>query len=397
MMSVMQQTGKFRRVFLFFILYGAMFLFGFVENVKGVSYPLIKAEFNAGDGQQGIMVSVLAMGYVFFCALGGFCISRYGIKPDFLTGFFCMILGLGLAYIMPSLWTTAAALFVVFAGFGLFEVGINALATQIFTRRAALLMNLLHFFYGAGSALSPRAAGVIAAAYSWRFVYLACVPPVLFFFVLALGAKFPAKPEARTDGEKDMSFFDALKNTKVWLFSVVLGLMVVAEMSSTNWGSLYFQDVYDLDPKTSGASFVSTFFIFFTISRLLSGFLIEKIGYMKSLFGAVLAVIGIFVAGFALGKHGIYALPFLGFFVAIFWPTLMAVAMGYFGRHAPIMTSVMIVLGGLLNSGIQLLIGFINEYRGPPWGYRSCLLFACILFAALLLLHRKMSGRSPLV
>jgi MFS family permease len=65
--------------------------------------------------------------------------------------------------------------------------------------------------------------------------------------------------------------------------------------------------------------------------------------------------------------------------------------MGYFGRHAPVITSVMIVLGGLLNSGVQLLIGFINQFFGPPWGYRSCLLFACVLLAVLLLLHRKTS------
>jgi fucose permease len=387
--------NKYRRVFLFFILYGAMFLFGFVENIKGVSYPLIKAEFGASYEQQGIMVSVLSMSYVLFCALGGFCIARYGVKPDFLAGFFCMSLGLGLTYLMPSWWTTSAALLVVFSGFGLFEVGINALATQLFTRRAALLMNLLHFFYGAGAAAGPKAAGELAISYSWRFIYLACVPLVLVFFALAVMVKFPAKPEAPAEGEKDMTFFGALKHPMLWLFSVVLGLMVVAEMSSTNWGSLYFQDVYLLDPRTSGASFVFTFFILFTVSRLLSGFLIEKIGYMRSLFGAVLVVIGIFVAGFSVGKHGVYLLPALGFFVAIFWPTLMAVAMGYFGRHAPVMTSAMIVLGGLLNSGVQLLIGFINRFLGPAWGYRSCLFFALVLLAALLVLHRNMRRRQP--
>jgi fucose permease len=387
--------NKYRRVFLFFILYGVMFLFGFIENIKGVSYPLIKEEFGASYEQQGIMVSALSMSYVFFCALGGFCIARYGVKPDFLAGFFCMTLGLGLIYLMPSWRTTSAALFVVFAGFGLFEVGLNALATQLFTRRAALLMNLLHFFYGAGSSASPRAAGVLAAHYNWRFLYLASIPLVLVFFILALAVKFPAKPEAGAEGGKDIGFFDALKNPMLWLFSAVLGLMVVTEMSSTNWGSLYFQDVYSLDPKTSGAGFVSNFFILFTISRLLSGFLIEKIGYMRSLFGAVLAVTGIFAAGFALGKDGVYLLPALGFFVAILWPTLMAAAMGYFGRHAPVMTSAMIVLGGLLNSGVQLLIGFINRFFGPAWGYRSCLPFAFVLLAALLVLRRKMKHSQP--
>ena len=174
----------------------------------------------------------------------------------------------------------------------------------------------------------------------------------------------------------------------VWFFGICLGLMVGIEMAPSNWGSLYFQDMYGLDPRTSGGSFVSNFFILFTLSRLLSGFIIEKIGYIKSLIVSAAAIEIIFVISFLSGKNGIYIMPALGFFVAIFWPTLMAVAIGYFGKTAPLMTGAIIAISGLVNVTIQYLIGIINRYTGPGWGYRSCIIIVIILLALLVKLIR---------
>jgi fucose permease len=386
---------------LFFIIYGTMLIFGLIENIKGVSYPLIKAEFNASYEQQGLMVSLLSSGYVFFCMVAGFFLSRFGVKRALLSGFICIALGLFTVSFMPRFWTVAAALFLVFAGFGFFEVGINALATQVFTSKAALFMSLAHFFYGVGAVIGPKGAGMLTGMGNsgWRQIYLLSVPLLALFFVPTLLARFPGKPgeapgpDSPSGEEKRLSFLFALKNPMVWIFSAALGLMVVIEMGSTNWGSLYFQDVYGFDPRTWGAGFVSGFFILFTISRLVSGFLIEKIGYMRSLIGATGMVILIFALGFGLGARGIWILPALGFFIAIMWPTTMAVVIGFFGRDAAVMSSAVIVLGGAINAVMQLFIGLTNRYLGAAWGYRSCLVYALLLMGVLLFLQRRMERK----
>jgi fucose permease len=132
----------------------------------------------------------------------------------------------------------------------------------------------------------------------------------------------------------------------------------------------------------------------FTISRLVSGFLIEKIGYMLSLIGAVLIILAIFAVGFSLGAAGIYVLPALGFFIAILWPTFMAVGIGRFGKDAAIKTGAMIAIGGLSNALIQLAIGFINRYMGAAWGYRSALVFSLLLLIVLFLIRNKTTSPS---
>jgi len=388
-----------------------MILFGYVENIKGVSFPLIKTEFDISYDQQGLMVSLMSLSYVVFCLVGGILLGIIGVKKTFTFSFVFMLAGLVAVFFMLRFWSVTWALFFVFAGFGLFEVSSHALAAQIFRFRAALLMSLLHFFYGLGSSLSPRAAGILASTLSWRHVYLLSIPLVLLFLIPSLLARFPGTElpgnelreneqaenkaaagtrETAEPAAKKISFFTALKIPMVWIFSITLGLMGAVELSSPNWAGLYFQDVYGFDPKTSGAAFISNFYILFTASRLLSGFVNDKIGYMRCLFIVAIGTVFVFVLGFALGEIGIFILPALGFFTAVFWPTLLVTAIGYFREDAPIITSAIIVIAGALISGIQLLIGLTNRFVGPAWGYRSCLFYAILIIAALVVLSRYM-------
>ena len=377
-----------KRLLLFVFLFAAMFLFGFIENVKGVTYPLIKINFDVSYEHQGVMVSILSLSYVLFCVVGGILIGHWGVKKTFALGSVLMMLGLFGAFFLPGFLTVAAALFIVSAAFGLFEVSANALATQIFITQTALFFSLMHFFYGMGSSLSPISAGFIATALNWRMIYLFIIPLVLALFIPSVFIRFPKTEGDGNAGVKKAGFFTAIKTPIVWVFAVVLGLMSAVEASTPNWSGLYFQDVYNLSAETRGAVFVSTYFTFFTVSRLISGFIIERIGYMRCLFIAVSTAILILFVGFIFGGKGIYVLPALGFFVAVFWPTLLAAAMVYFRQDSAVMTSAIIAIAGALNSGIQYLVGLTNRFIGPAWGYRSALLYAVLVIAALLVLVR---------
>ena len=126
----------------------------------------------------------------------------------------------------------------------------------------------------------------------------------------------------------------------------------------------------------------------FTASRLFSGLIIEKAGYMKSLVLSTVSTMLLFFFGFVLGQKGIWILPITGLFVAILFPTAIAVIMDTFKEDAPIVSSIIITLAGAVNGILQLSIGFINQYIGEAWGYRSCLLYSVILLLLLFYLIR---------
>jgi fucose permease len=375
------------------LLFGTMFIVGIIENFKGVSFPLIKLEFNASWEQHGLMVSVLSFSYVGFVILAGIFLGHFGVKPSYISGFAALTTGIIAVNLLPGYFSAITCLFIVFAGFGFFEVSMNALASGLFRKNTAILMNLLHAFYGIGAIIGPKAAGIMTnnAGLNWRFVYLVSLPFVLLLLIQSVFLKFP---QVKKDDEHNpnVNFFYALKNPTVWLLAVILGLGVAIELSSPNWGSLYFQDVYGLDPRTSGAGFLSMFFICFTVSRLVCGILVEKIGYTRSLTGIMVFMFAIYIAGFLLGEKGIYLLPVLGFFIGPFWPTIMAIAVMRFGGNAAVYASAIIALGGSLNAFLQFVIGLTNRFFGPAWGYRSCVLYVLVCFSLLLVLNRKMKN-----
>lgn len=382
---------------LYAIIYATMLLFGLVENIKGVSFPLIKSEFGVSYDSQGGLVSITWFGYVIFCLAASLFLHRFGIKKSILAGYLLVCAGSALTLAAPTFWTATLTLLIVNAGFGFFEVGANAMGTVIFTSRAALMMTLMHFFYGVGAILGPKTAGLLTdtLALNWRQVYLAMIVPVALIFFVILFTRF------RTDSSDDAAeaparirFTTVLKNPLVWLFCITLGFMEVIEFGAANWGGLYLKDVYGLDPRVVGASFVSFFYILFTASRLISGWAVEKIGYIRSMFVALAGSILIYVIGFGLGEQGIWLLPISGFFIAVMFPTMMAIAMQVFGSDAPVYTSVIITISGAVNGVFQMVIGLTNQYVGEAWGYRSCLVYAVLAIIALTYLSRYASAEA---
>ena len=390
-----KKTGKIdKRTFLLFIItYATMFLFGFVENIKGVSFPLIKAEFGVAYDSQGGLVSLTWFGYVAFCLIASFFLQHFGIKKSIAAGYILICVGAIATLAAPSFWAASFTILIINAGFGFFEVGTNVLGTAVFTKRAALMLSLLHFFYGLGAILGPKTAGLLTNTFgfTWRQVYIAIIIPVAVFLVLTIFTRFKGAAD-QSDAQEEkpkITLVGALKHPMVWMFSLTLGFMEVVEFGAANWGGLYLQDVYGLDPRVVGASFVSLFYILFTVSRLFSGLAIEKIGYLKSLYTATIAIIVLYIIGFTLGRSGIWVLPYTGLFVAIMWPTMMAIIMQVFGSDTPIIVSAIITVSGAINGVFQLVIGFTNHYAGEAWGYRSCLIYAVIVLAMLCLLTIK--------
>ena len=412
---IQTKNTRMRYILPVVITYTTMFLFGLIDNLKAVTLPLIKAEFAVTYDAQGGMVSISGFGYTIFCVLAGLCLSRFGIKNTLILSYLLLCAGVLSVYLAPSFFVITVAFFIVNGGFGFVEIGFNALATVTFTKKSALLMNLMHFFFGVGSIVGPKAVGLFAAAgFGWRAAYVSTMLPsaaLLLAVALtklgnAVGRTSRSAPTARSEKPLDgfetpehpaprahpapYTFVSALRSKEVWLFGVMLGFMAVLEVGTVSWSALYLHDVYGMDPIVEGASFVSLFFIFFTLSRLCSGFAIEKIGYGKSLLMAAACNALCLLCGFGLGVNGIWILPVTGFFIGPLWPTAIALAMRHFKEKAPLATGAMIVIAGAVISIGQYAIGLTNQYIGNAWGYRSCVLYTLLVILTVCLVRRKM-------
>jgi fucose permease len=378
------------------ITFGNMALLGFLNSMRGVSFPLIKTGFDASYNEMGLLSALASFSTVCFSIIAGVFMNRYGLKKDIMAAFFFTIVGAVLLYFASSFWMALGLYIFLVAGFGFFEIGLNGMGIRIFTVRSGLMMNLLHFFYGVGAIFGPRFMGsLVNSGLRWQDVYPLAVIPVIIFLVISLFIRFPEENSEENNevSVEKASFWTMLKDPMVWLFGLILGFGGSIEGCSVTWSGLYFFDVYGLDPSTTGAAIISIFYLLYTLSRFISGFIIEKTGYMRSVIAAGLAIILLFAGTFGLGRNGIYLLPVSGFFIAIIWPTVLAIGSGYFKERAQTASSAIIcisfTLGGIINYGI----GLTNRYIGEAWGYRTCLIYGVILVCLLLRLRRITEAR----
>jgi fucose permease len=397
---------KWSYAVLLFIIYGNMVFYGFVQTMRGVLYPLVKNAYGVSYNEQGLMVSLVSFAAVLSCTAAGMVLGRLGFKKTMMLGFGLVMAGMAAFRFSGGFWIAASLIIFIQLGLGFFEIALNGMGVKTFTRKSALMMSLLHFFYGIGATAGPWFGGIVAnnPDLGWRNVYLGGLAPV---FVMAL-LTLVLSPGKDADGNKAIntdslnarppqsrgSFRQAIGNPLVWRFALCLGFTGAVEYGATNWSGLYLQDVFGLDPKTSGAAFISLYFLLFTLSRLVGGFCIEKIGYLRGVLAAVLLTLGLLVTGFALGRRGIWVLPLTGLFIGIAFPTILAMSIGVFREKAQAASSAIIVISFSLNGAIQYLIGLINRYIGEAWGYRSCVVYAAILIAMLLWLRPALQRKA---
>ena len=386
-MGTEKHKSSTTRILLIIITYATMVVSGVVENLKGVTFPLIKDVFNASYDFQGYLVSISWYGYVIFCLVSAVVTEKYGVKVGIACGYICILVGCTMTGFVPNFFLVIISLMAVWMGIGFWEVSINALAQNIFTANSAIYLNLMHFFYGIGAIFGPQIATFLLqfSTDSYKGVYKLVVVPVLFVFLLLLCTPFnlPSSKECGNNANSPkpqvkLTVGGVLKMPYVWLCSLTLGFMEVIEFSASNWGGLYYRDVYGFSIEKEGARFVSMFYVLFALTRLFSGFIIEKLGYYTSLFLSLIIVIIIYIVGFLLGKIGIWVHPFTGFFIGMQFPTFMCLLMQVFKENTSLISSVVIFLSGATNGLIQLLIGYINEYIGNAWGYRATILYTLI-------------------
>jgi fucose permease len=386
-------STRTRNAVLIVLLFATMLFFGLINGVRGLVLPLIKEEFGAGYDAQGFMMLVTTAAGTLATLLASLTFKRFGTKASYIT---CLVLSIGSTLLMSVAPTFSIVVvgFVLLGGVNAFyEVGKNALSTVVFTGKIALKMTLLHCCFGVGNILGPKVAEFLILHFdlSWRNLYLALAVPAGALLALCICANFAAapRPGSLQSAAHGLTFRQAYRMPAVWLFAITVSLSAAVEGGFGNWALLYLQDVHGLDPVTTGASYIALFYVIFSLSRLLSGFVLEKVGYVRSLVIGTVCVIAMYLTGFALGLRGIWILPFAGLFIALYVPTQLAIMMKTFGTDSTLLISAGTMVSSLISACFQWLIGMINVWVGEAWGFRSLTLFAALYLAAMFFFYRE--------
>lgn len=369
------------------LIYSNQVAFGIIENTRSISFPVIKEYFHVGYDTYGYFTSCLTIAIIVCCVCSSLASERVSYKTIICFGYSFIVIGCALTQFAKNFLFTAICMVIVWMGFGCFEIGANALSTLVFVENKGTMMSLMHFFFGIGSIVGPNIARFCLRSMTNGFYSIyACVTIIIAcFFILALCLPFKL-PSVSHDGNTKvptMTVASSLKTPSVWLLALVLGLGNVIEVSGATWAPLYLVDILGFDIDKEVPNFTTALYIIFTISRLVSGPIIDRIGYYRSLYICFFGVFILLFIGFYLGRNGVVFFILAGFFYSANWPITICIIMGYFKKNAPVVTSVVIILQSVVTLPVNSILGLLNEYLGKQSAYHMTEVF-CLCGAGLL-------------
>ena len=367
---------------------GALGSLGFVWGSFAVLLADLTRFLDLSSGPLGLALSGGMVASFPVMALAGRAADRMGRRPLLVVSGILLAAGFAWLAFVGSYAALFAALLVLSAASGAYDVGVNAVAMDYERTTARRRMALIHAAFSAGGAIGALSAGsLVSIGMDFRHVYLVALVPLGAVVLAAANTRFPPLAFSRARGEAKLS-----KNVPLLLVALVAALAFLAEAAMEHWSGVYLRNTLAL-PALVGASGVAVYHASMAVGRLLSADIISRFGNRPTLRAAgVLTTIGMALA-LATREPILIVCGFLvvGLALSAVVPIALSVAGGMLPERAGEVSSVVTTLGygGFLLGPI--LVGAVAELLSLRVAL-STMVLAGISIAALAGTH---GGRQP--
>ncbi len=349
-----------------FSLFSTMLGMSFIGGSRGVLVPVLKQDFTITDSTMGMIFLISTLGYMIFTYIVGNILEKIGNKKTLIIGTLIIIGSLTLMIISPNYIIFALAYFINGAGNAFLIFGVNFTTPLFAVAFQAALLNIIHGSYGMGSAFIQKLTGfLLTNGIGWRQMILGIIGFQIFILILIIISKYPPIPkEAKTDPQgAPIVHTSPFKNKLTYLYIFALGFGLFGEHGINNWFVNYMKEGFSIT-ENIGSTYLSIFFILFTIGRFTGGFVLEKIGYIKGVIYAHLITIVIYTVAITLGQDGFILFPAAGVLQAIIYPTMILTIPRVFNRNSAKAMSIIVIGASLINNLSSYGLGILNDTIG---------------------------------
>ncbi|MBC2400184.1 MFS transporter [Clostridium tetanomorphum] len=334
-----------------------MMLSAACESTRGIFVPTFEKEFGVSDNQIAYIFTASSIAYILFTYIGGILCEKLGQKKVFIIGFISILISFIVLYFTYNFSLLIISMFLMNIGLSLNSISINTLVPILFISFQALLMNLTHFCYGLGTTLSQRITGIlIYKGIGWKSIYIFIALIYLVVFILLIFTKVPEPHKV----EKKQEFKNYIFKDKLfYYYMMALGFYVFAEIGTQNWFVNFMHKTYSFNER-EGSFYLALFFAIFSVGRLIGGFIVEKIGYIKSVFMSLIIAFALYITGLGIGINGMIIISISGFFFSIAFPTVVLTISRVFKKNSAYITGIIITVSSSINMIMNQLIGELN-------------------------------------
>lgn len=377
--------------------FGAFIIQGFIDNAKGILLPDVKLEKEIDYALYSFLPNAMLIGYVIFSLSSASIIYKYGYKWSFVLGYLGPIIGFIGIYFIDNLYAIMIFLFLASAGLGSLDLSGNSLGTITFKSHVGLMFCILVFFYGVGSFLAPPYIKLwyyLCPSFGYREQYLVALIPIVLFLIPTLFVPFNKDSDtnleyqklenevekgentSENNGEKlvekpqKSSPYVILKDVRLWTIILIQAFTTITERATSSWGVLYATSYLHVS-KSTASDFFTYFLMIYTFSRLITGFITDRLRPTNSLYFLEIGTLICAGIGFSVSNTNV-ALGFIastGFFVSTFWPAIMGIIMGHFKHDSETATGFILPFQCVIQIGVMYMLGVINDSFGDEYAY----------------------------
>lgn len=357
----MRKNRNFAVTVVIFIIMAAIAV---VDNTKGIFIPAFKESFNANNTSMGIMLSACSLGYIIFTYIGGILCEKLGQRKVILLGL-TIIVGSTVIIASANIYLMLlVGMFLLNMGIAFGCIAINTLIPALFVAIQAIMMNIAHCSYGFGSTLGQFTIGkILDSGIGWRSVFYGIAVMFVIVVLVFLLVKMPTIENSCNEAEEKPNEKSVFKEKYVYIYALALGTYIFAEMGMSNWIVNFLMESYNFTSST-GATFLSVFFLLLTIGRLLGGFVAEKFGYLQSVMASMAIAIALLIIALVVGNKALVLICVTGLFFAITYPTVVATISKVFKENTSYITGVILTGASSISMILNLLMGRLNDVIG---------------------------------
>ncbi len=366
----------------------AFAFFGTFWGVFAVLLADISRELGLSPGPLGAALFVGALASIAAMAALGWTSDILGRRVFIILSaavFGAGIVGLALAGGYGAL---IAALVVLYASSGLYDVGINAAAVDAERASGRRIMAYFHAAFSAGGFLGAVSAGILlSAGMDYELVFLLVLIPLAATMAAVATTRYPSFGGRDGDSDSAGGRYALFASGPLLLVAAIATLGLLSEGEMEHWSGIYLRETLGLSALVGGSG-VAVFFGAMAVGRLGAAWAIQRFGDRTTLlFAGLLTAFGM-TTSLATTEPYLVACGFL--FVGLALSAVVPITFSMAGDLAPEKAGAAVSVVTTLGYGGFLMGPVIVGGLAEAFGLRLALATISVAGAAIFILSLRL-------
>ncbi|AGK97229.1 MFS transporter [Clostridium pasteurianum] len=197
---------------------------------------------------------------------------------------------------------------------------------------------------------------------NFNYTYIIHIITIAIFIIISSKIEIYNSCER---GAECNNTFSILKNPLVLLLSIAIFFYVGAEISTTNWTGTFLENYYGIT-KADVPAILSSFWILFTLGRVVGDKFLEKVGQLKFLsISPIMAIIGIFIILSGNTKiQALIGIAVIGLSISLIYPAIQGYVIQHVeNEYVPAASAVITIFNNLGATFLTYIIGFAGGIK----------------------------------